>query len=244
MPKRHVSIKKYLIFFILTGAGVYSYFNSQEVYSCYMKMYYEKIRGLTFEQQLSNAEELYSNKEYGKLENHLKDLLIAYPENHDLRRLRGLTLIKLGRPRNGAESILDTSDDVSIPETILEETVLTLFEQGQYRDITRIFHKRKPGTNPNLLYCYGAALFETGNYDRAPEYLKKAIDEGRTDYKAYLYTGKALEKKGDTKGSLPYLEQAHDIKEEDIDTTRALANAYRKLGRYNDSAKILRKIKE
>ncbi|MBP7737279.1 MAG: tetratricopeptide repeat protein [Spirochaetes bacterium] len=244
MPKRQVSIKKYLIFLIIVGAGVYSYFNSQEVYSYYMKIYYEKFRGLTIEQQITKAEELYTNKEYEKLEKYLKDLMMAYPENSDLRRLKGLNLIKLGRRSNGAEAILDTSDEEPIPEKILEETVLTLFEQGQYRDIERIFHKRKPGTNPNLLFCYGVALFETGNHEKASEYLKKAIKEGRTDYSAYLYAGKALEKKGDTRGSLPYLEQAHDMKEEDTDTARALANAYRRLGRYDDSARILRKIKE
>jgi tetratricopeptide (TPR) repeat protein len=244
MPKKRFSIKRYLVFFILIGAGFYSYFHSQEVYSYYMKIYYEKIRGLTVEQNVSRAEELYANHEYDKLKVYLKDLTMAYPENRELLRLQGLTLIKLGEGSKGAESILAASDGEAIPEKMLEETVQSLHEQKQYRDIIRVFRERSPGANPNLLYFYGVALFETGSYAKASDYLKKAVTEGRTDYEAYHYTGRALDKKGDTRASLPYLERARNMNEEDHDVARSLASAYRRLGRYNDAAKILRKIKE
>ncbi len=244
MPKKRFKIKNYLIFFILAGAGVYSYFHSQEVYSFYMRIYYEKVRGLTIEQQVSKAEELYTSHEYEKLKKYLKELMMVYPENRDLQNLQGLNLIKLGERSKGAEAILAASDDEPIPEKMLEDTIRSLHEQRQFRDIIRVFQKKGPGTNPNLLYYYGVALHETGNYAKAAEYLKKAIVEGRTDYEAYHYTGMALEKKGDTRAALPYLEHARNMNEEDNDVTRSLANAYRKLGRYDDAAKILRKIKE
>ncbi len=244
MPKKRFNIKRYLIFFIMVGAGVYSYFNSQAVYSYYMKIYYEKIRGLTVEQQIDKAKELYTNHEYDRLKAYLKDLVMVYPENRELLRLQGLNLIKLGEGNKGAESVLSASDGEAIPEKMLEETVQSLYEQRQYRDITRVFRERSPGTNPNLLYFYGVALFETGSYTQGAEFLKKAIAEGRTDYEAYHYAGRALDKKGDTRASLQYLEHARGMNEEDHDVARSLASAYRKLGRYNDAAKILRKIKE
>lgn len=244
MAKKRFNIKGYLVFFILAGAGVYSYFHSQEVYSGYMKIYYEKIRGLTIEQQVGTAEKLYTGHEYEKLKVYLRDLLMVYPENLDLRRLQGLTLIKLGDQSRGAETILSASDNEPIPEKMLEDTAQSLHEQGQYRDIAKVFQKRSPGANPNLLFYYGVALYETDNYAKAADILKKAITEGRTDYEAYHYAGKALNKKGDTRASLPYLEHARDMNKEDHDIARSLANAYRKLGRYEDAAKILRKIKE
>ena len=244
MAKKRFNVKGYLVFLILVMAGVYSYFHSQEVYSGYMKIYYEKIRGLTIEEQVGRAEQLYANREYAKVKANLKDLIMVYPDNRDLIRLQGLTLIKLGERSKGAESILSASDDGAIPEKMIEETVHSLHEQQQYRDIVRIFQDKSPGTNPNLLYYHGVALFETGNYPKASENLKKAIKEGRTDYEAYHYAGKALYKKGETRASLPYLEQARNINGEDHDVARSLAATYRKLGRYDDAARILRKIKE
>jgi tetratricopeptide (TPR) repeat protein len=244
MAKRRVNIKGYLIFLIIVGAGVYSYFHSQEVYSYYMRIYYEKILGITVEQQVSKAEQLYAGREYEKLKNNLKELLMVYPENRDLRRLQGLTFIKLGERSKGAETILAASDDAPIPEKMLEETARSLYEQGQYRDIVRVLEKRGPGTNPNLLFYYGVALYETGSYARAADNLKKAISEGRTDYEAYHYEGMALYKKGETRAALPFLEHARNMNAEDHEVARSLANTYRKLGRYDDAARILRKIKE
>jgi len=244
MAKKRFNVKGYLVFFILAGAGAYSYFHSQEVYSGYMKIYYEKMRGLTVEQQIGTAEKLYAGHEYEKLKDYLRDLIMVYPENRDLRRLQGLTLIKLGDRSRGAETILSASDDAPIPEKMLEDTAQSLHEQGQYRDIVRVFQKRSPGTNPNLLFYYGVALYETANYAKAADILKKSITEGRTDYEAYHYAGKALDKKGDTRASLSYLEHARGMNEEDHDVARSLANAYRKLDRYKEAARILRKIRE
>ncbi len=244
MAKRRTGKAGYLIFLILIGAGVYSYFNSQEVYSGIMKAYYEKIRGMSVEEQVRRAEELYTKSEYEKLKKRLRDLLMVYPDNRDLIRLQGLTLIKLGQRSRGAESILSLSDEEAIPEEILDETVHSLYEQRQYRDIVRIFLRRSPGRKSNLLFYYGAALHETGEYAKASDNLRKAITEGRTDYETYHYAGKALYKKGDTRASLPFLERARAMNGEDNDVARSLADAYRKLGRYDDAAKILRRIKE
>ncbi|HPC42464.1 MAG TPA: tetratricopeptide repeat protein [Spirochaetota bacterium] len=243
MAKRRTNKTGYLVFLILVGAGVYSYFHSQEVYSGIMKTYYEKVRGLPVEEQVRRAEELYAKNEHEKLEIYLKDLLMAYPDNHDLIRLQGLNLIKLGQRSKGAESILSLSDDEAIPEKLIEETVQSLYEQRQYRDILRVFSHRSPGRKSNLLFYYGAALFESGEYAKASDYIRKAIIEGRTDYETYHYAGKALLRKGETRASLRYLERAREMNEEDTHVARSLADAYRKLGRYDDAAKVLRRIK-
>ena len=243
MPKKRVNIKNYLIFIMLVGAAVLSYFYSGDVYTYYMRTYYEKIRGQSIEQRLQKAREMYDNHDYEKLRDELKTLTMVYPENRELKKLEGLTLIKLGELRMGAELILSASEGERMPEKLLEETVSALFEKKMYRDIIIIFKKNSPGTNPNLLFWYGVSLYETGGYARAVGYLKQALNEGKADYEIYHYIGLAFEKSGDTRASLPYLEHARNMNADDPDVGMSLANAYRKLGRYNDAAKIMRKIR-
>jgi len=59
MPSHRVSVKKYLIPIIVLGAAALSYFYSGDVYSWYMRTYYEKIRGQSIEQQINKARDLY-----------------------------------------------------------------------------------------------------------------------------------------------------------------------------------------
>jgi tetratricopeptide (TPR) repeat protein len=243
MSAKRVSINKYLIPIMVLGAAALSYFYSGEVYSWYMRTYYEKIRGQSIEQQINKARDMYQNHEYEKLRDQLARLTMAYPENSELKKLEGLTLIKLGRQREGAELILSASEGGRMPEKLLEATVNALFKEQMYRDILIVFRKNNPGGNPNLLYWYGVSLYETGGYARSAVYLKKALDRGNTGYKVYHYTGMALEKSGDTRASLPYLERARKLNMDDPDVGFSLANAYRKLGRFNDAAKIMRSTK-
>jgi tetratricopeptide (TPR) repeat protein len=243
MPEKRINLKNYLIFIILVGAVVLSYFYSGDVYSYYMRYYYEKIRGQSTEQQLQKAREMYDNHDYEKLRDELKTLTMVYPDNRELKKLEGLTLIKLGEPGKGAELILAASDGERMPEKLLEETVSALFEKKMYRDIIINFKKNSPGGNPNLLFRYGVSLYETGDYERAVGCLKRALNGGKTDYEIYHYLGLAFEKSGDTRASLPYLEHARNMNADDPDVGLSLANAYRKLGRYNEAAKIMRKIR-
>jgi len=244
MPSHRVSIKKYLIPILILGAAALSYFYSGDVYAWYMRTYYEKIRGQSIEQQLHKARELYQNHEYEKLRDQLARLTMVYPENSELKKLEGLTLIKLGRLREGAELILSASEGERIPEKLLETTVNALYEEKMYRDILIVFKKNNPGGNSNLNFWYGVSLYETGGYARSVVYLKRALDRGKTGYEIHHYIGMALEKSGDTRASLPYLERARSLNMDDPDVGFSLANAYRKLGRFNDAAKIMRNIKK
>jgi tetratricopeptide (TPR) repeat protein len=244
MPSQQVSIKKYLIPIMVLGAAALSYFYSGDVYSWYMRTYYEKVQGQSIEQQINKAREMYQNHEYEKLRDKLERLTVVYPENIELKKLEGLTLIKLGRRREGAEIILSAFEGGRMPEKLLESTVNALFEEKMHRDILIVFKKNNPGGNSNLLYWYGISLYETGGYARSAEYMKKALDRGKTGYEVYHYIGMALEKSGNTRASLPYLERARSLNRDDPDVAFSLANAYRKLGRFKDAAKIMRNIKK
>jgi tetratricopeptide (TPR) repeat protein len=244
MRRKTVHLKNYVIFFMIAGAGALSYFYSTEVYTFYMQTFYEKILGQSVEQQVAIAEGMYENRQYAELKDYLHSRVMVYPDNMDMKKLDGLARIKLGEEKRGIDMLLTASGSERMPEKLLVETVGQLFEQGRYRDIIEIFRKNSPGDNPGLLYQYGVALFETGNTAGAIRELKKAMDEGRTDYEAYHYLGRAYAKQGDYRAALPYLERAHDLNDNDPDVTRSLADAYRALGRYKDSARLLRSIRQ
>jgi tetratricopeptide (TPR) repeat protein len=244
MRRKTIHVKNYLIFFIIVGAGALSYFHSTEVYTFYMRTYYEKIRGQSVEQQVKIANAMYDNRRFAELKEYLHTRIMVYPGNMDMKKLDGLARIKLGEDSKGIDMLLTASGSERMPEKLLEETVGQLSEQHRYRDIIEIFRKNNPGDNPGLLYQYGVALFETGNTAGAIRELKKAVDEGRTDYEAYHYLGRAYVKNGDFREALPCLEHARDLNEDDPDVTRSLADVYRALGRYNDAARLLRKIRQ
>jgi len=209
-----------------------------------MRTYYEKIRGQSIENQVSTAKTMYENRQYAELKDYLHTRVMVYPDNMEMRKLDGLARINLGEELKGTEMVLTASGSERMPEKLLVETVGRLFEQARFKDIIEIFRKNSPGDNPVLLYQYGVALFETGNTDNAVRELKKAVDRGRTDYEAYHYLGRAYFKKGDLRTALPCLERAHDLNVEDMDVTRSLADLYRALGRYNESARLLRTIRQ
>ena len=148
MPRRRRNgLAKYIIPALIAAAGVYSYFYSADVYAWYMRTYYEKIRGMNAGDHLREAEKMYAGGEYVKLRSYLKTLAIAYPENREMKKLQGLTLIRLGEKRKGADMIIMACEGGPIPRNMLKDTVRVLFEYNQYRDITDVFR-----TNLSLIH--------------------------------------------------------------------------------------------
>ncbi len=244
MAKKRVHIKGFLIFFAVAAAMILSYAYGRQMYAFYIKNYFEKIRGITQDDQLRTATVIYDDRDYERAADLLRTLTLVYPENSEIQTLYGRTLIRLGEGIRGADMILLASDGRRIPEGILEETVRALFTPGHYRDVLHVFKNQVPGHNPNLLYYLGVALYETGDYDGAIEFLAKAAVEGKRDHESFHYLGRAYYMKGDTLGALPYLERARDMNVEDPRIARSLAHAYRKLGRYDESARLLQGLKQ
>ncbi len=242
MPKKRIRLGNYLVIFLIAGAGAVSYFYSQEVYTWYMRTYYEKIRGMSLDMQIRKAEDMYRAGEYETLLKSLKPLAMTYPENPELKKLEGLCLIRLGRPREGADMILTATGGGRLTGQVLGETTGALFEKKMYRDITNLFSKNSPGDNPRLLYMLGVSFYETGRYREAIRHLKRAYDRGTNGFEASHYLGRAYYQNGDARASLPYLERARMLNREDPDIAMSLAGAYRKLGRYDDAARTMRAV--
>lgn len=234
---------RYLIFIGCIVIGVTAYFYNAEGYSFFMRTYYEKVLGTSVERQIREAEALYENHRYEELKKYLHPRILVYPDTMDFKKLDGLARIQLGEKQKGIEMLLSAEGSKRMPARLLEETVGQLFEMRRYRDIIEIFKRNTPGGNPDLYYQYGVALFETGDNAGAVRQLQRAIDEGRTDYEAYHYLGRAYAASRNYRLALPHLEHAHFLNEDDPDVTRSLADTYRALGRIDESARLLRSIR-
>lgn len=243
MRKKRKPIRGYLIVIVIAAALVLSYVYSRRIYVFYLRYYWETLRKLTPEDQVEKAEELFRRGDHAGAADLLRTLALVYPDNRDIAALYGRTLIRLGDGVRGADMILLAYGREKIPGELLEETVRALFVRRHYRDILDIFRRQAAGQNPNLLFYYGIALFETGDYGGAIDRLTAALREGRRDHEVYLFLGRAHDMKGDTAGALPHLERARAMNVEDPRVARSLAKAYRKLGRYDDAEKILRALK-
>jgi tetratricopeptide (TPR) repeat protein len=244
MRRKPIPIFKYIIFIGAAAIAATAYFYSAEGYSFFMRTYYEKFLGMNVERQVHEAEAMYENRQYAELKEYLHPRILVYPDTMAFKKLDGLTRIKLGEPVKGIDILLSASGSERMPAKLLEETVGQLFEMRRYMDIIEIFNHNVPGVNPTLHYQYGVALFETGNKTGAVRQLKQAIDDGRTDYEAYHYLGRAYAASGNIRLALPHFEQAHNLNEDDPDVIRSLADAYRALGRYDEAARLLRGIRQ
>ncbi|HOD15956.1 MAG TPA: tetratricopeptide repeat protein [Spirochaetota bacterium] len=243
MRRKPRPVFRYVLVLGTIAIAITAYFYNAEGYSFFMRTYYEKVLGMSVEQQVREAEVMYDNRRYAELKEYLHPRILVYPDTMAFKKLDGLARIKLGEPVKGIDMLLTAAGSERMPVKLLEETVGQLFEMKRYRDIIELFTINDPGGNPNLHYQYGIALFETGNMAGAVRELNLAIDEGRTDYEAYHYLGRAHAKSGNIRLALPHLEHAHSLNEDDPDVTRSLADAYRALGRYNEAARLLRSIR-
>lgn len=243
MRRKRASIKNVLIFIIIVGTIPVSYFYSRKIYSFYMRSYYEKIRGQSIGQLVRKGREMYDNKQYALLSEYLKTLVIVYPDNKELKILEGLTYIKLGRGDIGSDIILSATNGEKLPEPVLEETIRTLYDLKQYKDIIMTMKKNNAAGSPGLLYYYGTSLLNTGNYKAAIPVLQQALQKGRAGYETYLNIGIAYSKINEPRAALPFLERARAMNN-NRDTAGALADTYWRLGRYKDAEKILSKMKK
>lgn len=243
MRRKPKPVLRYLVFICIAGIAFTAYFYNAEGYAFFMRTYYERIQGWSVEQQIEKGETMYENRRYEELKDYLHPRILVYPETMAFKKLDGLARIRLGEPVQGIDMLLTAAGSERLPGKILEETVGHLFEMRRYKDILELFTRNDPGGNPVLHYQYGVALFETGNMTGAVRELKQAIEEGRTDYEAYHYLGRAHVRSGNIRLALPNLEHAHNLNEDDPEVTRSLADVYRALGRYDESARLLRRIR-
>jgi tetratricopeptide (TPR) repeat protein len=163
-----------------------------------------------------------------------------YPENRELKRLQGLSAIKLGRRLEGARMVVRTiapGEDISGLAGIVE----IFYEEAQYADIVDLLARRNLSGDRYLMQIYGIALSREKKCAQAVVHLSEAIRLGAGDLDTRLYRGLCLEEMGRLDEAIADFEEAYRIDPVRKDVQQALARAYRKAKRFEQAAKLMRR---
>lgn len=238
---RSVNMRRKLVVILLVGAVAVGYWKSAEVYGFYMRFYYQMILKKSKDELIAEARELLVKKNYPALAKSIRTLALVYPENREIKKIQAMGLIKTGEKQRGVEILLSMVDEEKIPPAVLEEVIMTMFDDRRYADIILVLAANDHQDNPTILYCLGVSHFETGNWRAAAATLALAVREGRTDARARFYLGRALIETGRLAEGIPHLEDAYRANDRDKDVAEALMLAYRKAGRIKEADALLRR---
>ncbi len=235
-------MKKLFVAAVIAASVLISYYHSDRVYRYYLATYYFKYKKETRDSLYKRAGVLYAEKKLTDLETHLNRMMVLFPEDREIRKTAAINLMLLGKTDRGVDLLMSVQDKTGVPDSALKDTVKNLYERGFYRDIIGVM-KQRPSDDPDTLFYYGLSLYYEGDLRGSLGELKKSLDAGKTDYIAYLRIGDVLDALGDPSESLRYYKEAWTLKYRDPEVNRALVRAYRKLGRLDDAAKMLREQK-
>lgn len=93
-----------------------------------------------------------------------------------------------------------------------------------------------------LRFVSGQVNFELLDYENAVADLEVAVRAEKTEFKSYLYLGRAYAELGDFPAALSALESARGLKPEDLDVLRALGLTLVKAGRAHDAIPYLERV--
>lgn len=218
-------MKNKFIFICLAATIALSVLYSQQLYTLYLKIYYQEIKKESLAISLQKARRLYKEEKYDELKKYLENLYMIYPGNTEITRLSGLAYIKLGEKLKGARMIIASmtdKDDIRTMGNIIE----ILFEEKEYKDIIRLLSKRDLSNDSYLAYVYAVSLYNEKRYDESYRYFKTAVKLGKNEYDTYIYMGSILEMKNKTADAITCFEKAYSINQLRDDAPVALVRLY------------------
>jgi tetratricopeptide (TPR) repeat protein len=235
-----MKIGKPVVFVLLAATVAVSYQYSGELYRFYIKTYYLDIKKETHGTSLENARGLYRDGKFEELSGYLEDLRTIYPDDKELRRLAGRTMIRHGDKSEGARLVLSTvtpRDDVRDLAGVVE----ILFEDGEYSDVASLLSRYDVSTDPYLSYVYGVSLYFTKKYSGAARALASAKRLGRKDYDTFHYSGLACQRLGDNSEAISNFEEAYRIDPVRREARESLIEMYRKTRQFEKAERLIRR---
>lgn len=157
---------KKFAFVIIIIASAISYYKSDELYSFYQKIYFERIKKVSQESILKDLEARITNALEKKQKTIEAETLIsdagrfagAYPENVKGQKALGFALLLGGRDTEGAHILAALPESERVPDPFFEKMIKTLFEEGSHSDIIAYMKTHGDSSNPNVNYWHGYSL--------------------------------------------------------------------------------------
>lgn len=256
---------KKILLLVLILAVVVSYFKSNDIYSFYTRMWFEKIEGVSAEELVEKTDRRivdakaggYGEEELAELTNDIKKMKTAYPGVVEFEKALGYALMMGENEIEGALILATIPSERRVPDPFFESMIRVLYEEGYYSDIVAYMNRYGFSANPNINYRHGASLIlsarkghivkEEGSEPEEVkiEYLRTAVERleaavrgGKRDYLTLGMLGSAYCDLGETKKCINILEEARKMKSRDPFINRNLAEAYREAGRYQEAREI------
>ncbi len=231
---------KKIIFIIIfiTCSFILPYFFHNEIYRFYLKYYYShRYQG---DEYMDKARRLYSEGKYAQLTEFTRPLLYIYLDNSELKRITGLSYIRLGDELKGAELYTSGMENGTYTDFEAAKVIRILFYGGAYGDVLYYYDRNILRDNMDISYYYGVSLFRADRIDEAYLMLMNAVKSGYNDTRnLYYYSGLVLERKNNISAAADYLLKSYNSGPADDDLVKALVRVYGKLGQYDRAEALL-----
>ncbi len=231
---------RHIVVILLVAVVAGSLYNSQKLYRWYLAAYYQRFLGENRERSIEKARALLKEERFEDLEGYADRMMTLYPADYDLRRLKGLAMIKNGRESEGARMVISSlrkNEGLLSVASVIE----ILFREGEYADLAEIISRHGSLGDSYLMYVHGVSLFQVGRFAEAERRLTGVIDAGKHDYETLLYLGLSREKNGKTAEAIATLEKAYSIDPVRAEARRALVRLYRVTKQYDKAERLLRR---
>ncbi len=235
-----MKLRRNIILLVIIASVLAAVYMRPQAKNAGYRFYFQKICKLDSSGAEKRVEKLYETQKHREAANLAEKLLIAFPGNARLKKLRGLSLYFSGAHLEGAKYLFPLLENREEDVQLVQNIAATLFEERYFPDVVTLLTKVSPGKDPALNFYLGASLIETGNIRSALAHLEKSEARGSNNSDVYYYLGRAHEKLGDERTAVIQYRQALSINRFHRDAKKALIALYIKQGNFTEAERILR----
>lgn len=204
------------------------------------KMYYLKIKKFDEQKAEKIVTELYTKQKYEESAALSQRLLLVFPQNLAIQKIRGLSLFMMGKHLDGAKYLLPLIRTSKTDEQMIRHISQTLFEERYFSDVVNLLEGIPLGKDPELNYYMGSSLVEIERYREAIVYLEKSEARGSNNANVYYYLGRAYEKLGNEIAAINNYRQTLKINPFHNEAKKLLIALYARKGLYTEAERALK----
>lgn len=217
-------IFKYLILLIM-GVVAGSYYYSDHVYPIYVRYYY-RIRNIDSNHFIQKEEVRYQHGEYAKLRHELERYLMAFPDDAEVKKLYGRTLIRLGEVDQGMVYLVSGLNKSESDPAKLNDLAIAMYSSGYYLDLVKLLDRYNLALSRELLFYYGAASWKCDQKRKGEKALLKSYQLGFRTPDLLILLSDIYVAAHRKREAIVFMEEAYVLSGERNDIARRLLDLY------------------